>query len=109
METLLTVLYYVGLYLGIGVAVVLIKIFGYFRGPTHMMYLYLSHPSTAKQAAKLYEMASKDSPNPIVHIVIIQLIFGALFMPLMVIDFIIDFFTFFNYTPPTPKDGNETK
>lgn len=107
MELLSTILYYVGLWLGIGIAITLIKIFGYFRGPTHMMYLYLTHKRTAKHAKELYEMAARNSKHPVEHIVLIQVVFGAIFMPLAVIEFIVDFFMFFNYTPPVPKQNTE--
>lgn len=79
--------------MSIGVILWVIKMFLFFRGPSHMMRLYLYHPKTRSYAIN----ALNASKGNIVKIAFAQLLVAMFLLPVFVIDFVLDIivFTFF--------------
>ena len=110
MELLISILYFFLIWAGSGLLSVLLKMFVFFRGPIHMMTLYLSHPKTRDSALLLLDLAKRNDPDHIVrHISIVSLVAGAIFAPLAILDLILDVCRFTNYTPPKQGLDNEQK
>lgn len=108
MELLITILFYVAIWLGAGILSTVLKMFVFFRGPVHMLTLYLQHPSTQKSALLLIELAKKNEPDHIIgHIVLVSIIAGAIFAPLSIIDLILDLFRFTNFKPKQESDNEQ--
>ncbi len=73
-----------------------------------MIQMYLAHPKTQKQMALLVQLASKKTENIVFYIMQTQYVFAGIFMPLAVLELIIDVILFTNYVPPKPKDNGDS-
>ncbi len=104
MEIFLLILFWMSLWMTAGVFIAFLKMFVFFRGPAHMIQIYLSHPKTQKQMAMLVQITAKKTKNIVLNIMMIQYTFAAIFMPLAFLELIFDVILFANYTPKTKND-----
>ena len=63
MEIFLTILFWISIWITAGVFIAFIKMFVLFRGPVHMLQLYLLHPKTKMQTAALIKFADKKTKS----------------------------------------------
>lgn len=108
MEIFLLILFWISIWVCIGVFTAFLKMFVFFRGPTHMIQMYLLHPKTQKQMVVLCQLAQKRSNNIIVYIMMVQYVFAGIFMPLAVVELIMDVILFTNFIPPK-KDETQNE
>lgn len=107
MELFLYILFWICIWMTIGVLTAFIKMFVLFRSPVHMLQLYLLHPKTKMQTAALVQIASKRTKNITMYIMGVQYVFAAIFMPLAVVELIFDLVLFTNFDPSKIKKTNE--
>jgi hypothetical protein len=105
---MLTFLFWLLVWCGSGLLANLLKIYVLFRGPTHMITMYLSHPNTRLSGLLYLSMAKKYNPNAmLLHIVVTSSLVSAILSPLAIIDLFLDTIRFFNYQPPKQENTNE--
>lgn len=99
------ILFWIILWVLVGMITVFFKMFVFFKGPVHMIEMYLSHSLTQKSMIVLLKhAAAKKIEDPVSYIATVQFVFGSLFAPLAIIELISDIIVFYNYTPPKNKD-----
>ncbi len=90
MSILYFILYGVLIWIGWGISIAFLKMFVYFRGPQHMVEMYMTHPSTLKSALVM----TKSSKGKSLPIVLGFLIASVIFPPLFTLIFINDILIF---------------
>ncbi len=106
MELLMTILFYVAIWFGAGVLANLLKMFVFFRGPIHMLTMYISHPDTRKSGLLLLQLIRNYCHiNISVYLCLTTSLAAGILAPLAIVELLLDVIRFFNYTPP--KEGTQ--